>query len=78
MVKRVFRIAAVSVALFAFGAAPALAAGVQALFDLARSNCAFPEHRFAVPDHSQNTGLARQPPSRPDAPRNPSTALTST
>jgi hypothetical protein len=72
MVKRVFRIVAVSIALLAFGAAPALAAGVQALFDLsAPATAPFPSDRFAVPDHSQNTGLRVNLP-KPNCTSNPS------
>jgi len=72
MVKRAFRIAAVFIALLAFGPALALAAGVQALFDLsAPATAPFPSDRFTVPDHSQNTGLRVNLP-RPDCAANPS------
>lgn len=72
MVKRVFRIAAVSVALLTFGSTPALAAGIQALFDLsAPATAPFPSDRFAVPDHSQNTGLRVNLP-KPNCASNPS------
>jgi len=72
MVKRAFRIAAVFIALLAFGPALALAASVQALFDLsAPATAPFPSDRFTVPDHSQNTGLRVNLP-RPDCAANPS------
>ncbi|HEU4646910.1 MAG TPA: hypothetical protein VFS80_15250 [Burkholderiales bacterium] len=72
MVKRVFRIAAVSVALLAFGPTLALGAGVQALFDLsAPATAPFPSDRFTVPDSSQNTGLRVNLP-KPDCATNPS------
>jgi len=72
MVKRAFRIAAVSVALLTFGPTLALAAGVQALFDLsAPATAPFPSDRFAVPDHSQNTGLRVNLP-KPNCTSNPS------
>ncbi|MGH8707699.1 MAG: Ig-like domain-containing protein [Burkholderiales bacterium] len=72
MVKRVFRIAAISVALLAFGPTLALAAGTQALFDLSAPETApFPSDRFTVPDRSQNTGLRVNLP-KPDCTTNPS------
>lgn len=72
MVKRVFRIAAVSVALLTFGPTLALAAGIQALFDLSAPDKApFPSNRFTVPDRSQNTGLRVDLP-KPNCTTNPS------
>jgi dienelactone hydrolase len=72
MAKRVFRIAAISVALLAFGPTLALAAGTQALFDLSAPETApFPSDRFTVPDRSQNTGLRVNLP-KPDCTTNPS------
>ncbi|MEX2198220.1 MAG: hypothetical protein WD886_05380 [Burkholderiales bacterium] len=72
MIKRAFRIAAVFVALLAFGPTLALAAGVQALFDLsAPATAPFPSDRFTVPDSSQNTGLRVNLP-KPDCATNPS------
>lgn len=72
MVKRAFRIAAVSVVLLAFGPTPALGAGVQALFDLSAPETApFPSDRFTVPDLRQNTGLRVNLP-MPDCTTNPS------
>jgi hypothetical protein len=72
MVKRVFRIAAVSIALLSFGPTLALAAGIQALFDLSAPETApFPSDRFTLPDRSQNTGLRVNLP-RPNCTTNPS------
>jgi fermentation-respiration switch protein FrsA (DUF1100 family) len=72
MVKRVFRIAAISVALLAFGPTLALAAGIQALFDLSAPETApFPSDRFTVRDRSQNTGLRVNLP-KPGCTTNPS------